>query len=44
MLTEFKRNTMALPQNNANQMPVMSFQTGKENDSDGEFNIDDIEQ
>ena len=43
-MTEFKRNTMALPDNDSGKLPVMSFQTGIENDSDGEFHIDDIEQ
>lgn len=41
----FLKNNMALPKNGyTDKMPVMSYQTGKEDDSDGDFHIDDIEQ
>lgn len=41
----FQKNTMALPKNGyTDAMPIMSYQTGSDDDSDGDFHIEDIEQ
>lgn len=41
----FQKNNMALPKaGSMEKTPVMSFQTGRDYDSDSDFQIDDIEQ